>query len=258
MKRLAFAICTTLLGFNLYAQQTTIEQLKQSEAELQKIRDEQQAIVTKIEDLRLQELRENLQKFGNPELRPGDEPVKHLAMNLLYSEEHEQPFWVAHMILPEIKFGAVGRTNDFRPDSLVKTGSAVEQDYFLKDSMPDGSIKYDGFGYDRGHLAPSADFRWSLRALSESYLYSNMSPQKPEFNRDSWAKLEDLLRAYVSENDVPLYVVTGPVLRDNLPKVERSANQVSIPYHYYKVAWDPKNARMIAFVMPNRLCEAPL
>jgi endonuclease G len=41
----------------------------------------------------------------------------------------------------------------------VKTGSAVEEDYFLKYPQPDGTIKYDGFGYDRGHLAPSADFR---------------------------------------------------------------------------------------------------
>ncbi|MBK7635065.1 MAG: DNA/RNA non-specific endonuclease [Saprospiraceae bacterium] len=26
-------------------------------------------------------------------------------------------------------------------------------------------------GYDRGHLSPSADFRWSAQALSESLLF---------------------------------------------------------------------------------------
>jgi endonuclease G len=258
MRNFLSLLIPVFLSSALFSQQSTLQQIQESELELRKIRDEQQAIVLKIENLRLQEIREQLSKVGNPELRPGDEPVKHLAMNILYSEEHEQAHWVSHVILPEIRNGAVGRTNDFRPDSMISTGSAVEQDYFIKDTLPDGSFKYDGFGFDRGHLAPSADFRWSLSALSESYLYSNMSPQKAEFNRDSWAKLEDLLRAYVSENNVPLYVVTGPVLRDNLPKIERGLNKVSIPFHYFKAAWDPQNKRMIAFVMPNRLCEAPL
>lgn len=258
MRKFLLLFLPVFLASTLFSQQNTLDLIKESETELQKIREEQRAIVLKIENLKLLKIQENLKTIGNPELRPGDEPVNHRAMTILYSEAHEQAAWVSHMILPEIKEGVVGRTNDFRPDSLIATGSAVEQDYFLKETLPDGSSKYDGFGYDRGHLAPSADFRWSLSALSESYLYSNMSPQKPEFNRDSWAKLEDLLRAYVSENNVPLYVVTGPVLRDNLPKIERSVNKVSIPFHYYKVAWDPQNQRMIAFVMPNRFCEAPL
>jgi endonuclease G len=49
-------------------------------------------------------------------------------------------------------------------------------------------------GWDRGYLAPSADFRWSEKALSESYFYSNMSPQLDDFNREGWAELEGLLR----------------------------------------------------------------
>ena len=113
-------------------------------------------------------------------------------MSLVYSEEHEQAKWVAHIISPDIITGNVSRTNDFRPDPHVSTGSTVEEDYFLKYLQPDSSYKYDGYGFDRGHLAPSADFRWSTTALSESYFYSNMSPQRPEFNRGTWAELEGL------------------------------------------------------------------
>lgn len=46
------------------------------------------------------------------------------------------------------------------------------------------------------------DFRWSATALSESYFYSNMSPQLPVFNRQSWAKVEDMLRSYVDSREL--------------------------------------------------------
>jgi endonuclease G len=84
-----------------------------------------------------------------------------------------------------------------------------------------------------------------------------MSPQLADFNRDSWAKLEDLLRAYVQEKKVPLYVLTAPFLRPNLPRIERGVNHVAIPVYYYKIALDPVNRQAIAFLMPNKKCEYP-
>lgn len=240
------------------AQQTTLDELRQTEELLQTLKKNEQNLRVQLEDLKLKNLRDDLKMFGLPVLAPGDVPIEHAAMTIMYNEKHEQATWVAHVIMPDITSGLIGRSNDFRPDSLVKTGSAVEADYFLRETRPDGTIKYDGFGYDRGHLAPSADFRWSSKALSESFLYSNMSPQVAIFNRDSWAKLEDLLRAYVMENKVPLYVVTGPLLRDGLPRIERGVNKVTIPVYYYKVAWDKTNNRAIAFIMPNKKCENPL
>ncbi|MEL7163309.1 MAG: DNA/RNA non-specific endonuclease, partial [Bacteroidota bacterium] len=113
--------------------------------------------------------------------------------------------------------------------------------------------------FDRGHLAPSADFRWSQQALSESYFYSNMSPQRPEFNREGWAELERALRGYVYEHPgSALYVVTGPVLREHLPRVERSPNGVSIPERFFKVVYDPLAGRMIGFLAPNAALTHPL
>jgi endonuclease G len=54
-------------------------------------------------------------------------------------------------------------------------------------------------------LAPSADFRWSEVAVSESFYYSNMSPQKPEFNRQSWSNLEGWVRRYVGDFREPVF-----------------------------------------------------
>jgi endonuclease G len=238
--------------------QTGIDfQIQQSEIELERLNTAEKQTLLRLEDLKLQRIRRELSEKGLPKLEAGEQVVIHSAFSLLYNEQHEQAKWVAHIIIPDVASGLIGRSNDFRVDTLIPTGSATEADYFIKTPKPDGTPGYDGFGFDRGHLAPSADFRWSAKALSESFLYSNMSPQRPEFNRVSWARLEDLSRSYVERSKTQLFVVTGPVLRDNLPKVERGINKVSIPVYYYKVLLDLENERAIAFVMPNKACDYP-
>jgi DNA/RNA endonuclease G (NUC1) len=62
-----------------------------------------------------------------------------------------------------------------------------------------------------------------------------MSPQLGDFNRLKWADLEAMFREYVvSHTETQLYVVTGPILYDTLPKIERGVNKVTIPEFYYK------------------------
>ncbi len=183
--------------------------------------------------------------------------IKHSAMALIYDEEHEMAKWVQHMIITDVIDGRTSRTNDFRVDPKISTGSSEESDYFVKTTI-DGKTVYDGFGYDRGHLAASADFRWNQKALSETYYYSNMTPQAPEFNREAWAEVEMFVRDYVFRNVVDLYVVTGPVLEPNLPKQTKSKNAISIPRQHYKVALDLENQRGIAFIMANEKAEMPI
>lgn len=229
-----------------------IDALNQQLAELARQR---QQLGGQLEELKLQRIQRDLKAIG----LPSEDYILHSAMALEYAEEHEQARWVAHIILPDIITGSVGRTNDFRPDPLVATGSAVEADYFLKYLKPDSTYDYDGFGYDRGHLAPSADFRWSERALSESYFYSNMSPQIDVFNREGWAELESLIRGYVFRNPgSQLFVVTGPILREGLPVIERGVNKVSIPEYFYKVVLDREKGTGIGFIIPHRQINAPL
>ena len=84
-----------------------------------------------------------------------------------------------------------------------------------------------------------------------------MSPQVPDFNRKSWAALENELRSYVYREQVPLYVVTGGVLTADLPVSERGIHKVAIPQLFWKVAVDMVNKRGIAFLMPNQLANYP-
>jgi endonuclease G len=243
-----------------YAQSQSInEKIKLATTQLLSIEQQRRQINEKIELLKLERIQQSLEETGLPALQAGDVLVRHSAYSLAYVEKYEQARWVAHIILPDVVNGTVTRTNDFRIDEKVKTGSAVEADYFLKKMKADSSWEYDAFGYDRGHLAPSADFRWSAVALSESYYYSNMSPQLADFNRGKWGELEDAIRGYLYNNPgTELYVVTGPVLKEGLAKIERGVNKVSIPQQYFKVVADFHKKKAIGFLLPNEAISKSL
>ena len=255
--RKTLTLALLILAHFVYSQNTS-QKIVDKEKRMANLKVESAQLLSDLEGLKLVWIREELDKLGYPKSEDKVQIVKHTAMTLGYSEPDEQAAWVQHIVIPEVEYANVSRTNDFRIDSLVETGSAQEEDYFLKEVMPDGEIDYDGFGYDRGHLAPSADFRWSQKALSESYFYSNMSPQKPEFNRERWAELEAWVRTYVIDFKEHVYVVTGPVLKTSLKK--QGVNNVSIPEQYYKIVLDLSGDehKAIAFLMPNEHCAYPV
>ena len=179
-----------------------------------------------------------------PKPKPSDVIIHHVGYVLSYNETHEQANWVAYeLTLEEVK-GTFKRTNDFRPDLKVKTGSATLADY-------------RGSGYDRGHLAPAADMKWSTVAMSESFYMSNMSPQRPSFNRGIWKRLEEQVRKWAVDNK-SVYIATGGVLIPGLSKI--GPNGVSIPKMFYKVILDYQEPELkgIGFVLPNRGSKEPL
>lgn len=236
-----------LLPLQFTAAQTSIEeQIGALEQRLSELDLERDIIYSEMEGLQLGYVRQELDRIGFPACPDGGQLIHHSAMSLCYSEEHEQPLWVMHVVIPAVEFGGVSRTDDFREDTKISTGSAEKKDYWNS-------------GYDRGHLAPSADFRWSEKAVSESFYYSNMSPQKPEFNRQSWSDLEAWVRRYVGDFQEPLFVVTGGILSDEgLEKL--GPNEVTIPKRYFKIVMDlhGDEHKGAAFIMQNGINEYPV
>ncbi len=173
-----------------------------------------------------------------------DDIVYHKYYTLSYVEKHEQAEWVAYHIDSLFITTKMKRTNNFKSDTAVHSGSASTKDY-------------RGSGYDRGHLCPAADMHISKLAMKESFYMSNMSPQKPEFNRGGWRQLEELVREWTL-NEGKLYIVTGPVLNDSLIHIGK--NEVSIPEYYYKILFDytEPEIKAIAFLMPNKLITKSL
>jgi len=178
----------------------------------------------------------------------GEKLIQHAGYSFVYSEEHEQAKWIAYVLNKKELNGTLDRSDNFREDPFVSSGSASNLDYAKS-------------GYDRGHLAPAADMKWSEKAMSESFYYSNMSPQLPAFNRGIWKLLEEKVRDWAIEND-SILIVTGPILSSKNEKklATIGPNSVAVPEYYYKAILDFKKekSKSIAFVLPNKGSKLPL
>ncbi len=168
--------------------------------------------------------------------------IEHTYYSLSYSEKDEQAEWVYYELTREEALGGASRTDNFRPDDAISTRSATQADYAKS-------------GYDRGHLAPAADMGFNDVAMSESFYFSNMSPQNPSFNRGIWKKLEALTRNWALEYGA-IHIATGPILNEEFETI--GANKVSIPKYYYKVIYDEINQKAIGFILPNANSNAHL
>ena len=90
------------------------------------------------------------------------------------------PRWVAEHITRERARGAGDRgAHSFAEDAALDARWRSTND------------DYAGTPYDRGHMAPAADFKGDAAALAASFTLSNVAPQVgPGFNRDFWARFE--------------------------------------------------------------------
>lgn len=175
---------------------------------------------------------------------PSKEIIKHTYYTLSYNEKYEQANWVYYVLTDSMVIqGGQERTNKFKFDKLVPTGSARTSDYTKS-------------GYDRGHLCPAADMDFNQVAMEESFLMSNISPQAPDFNRGIWKDLETEVRNW-AKKERRIYVVTGPVFNDNKGAI--GEEQVLVPGYFFKILFDSTDKqRIIAFVLPNRKSDRPL
>lgn len=172
--------------------------------------------------------------------------VKHNGYILSYSEENEQAEWVAY----ELKKSELNyNNNDFkRPffieDPKVSSASADWKNYRKS-------------GYDKGHLCPAGDRKYSKAAFDETFYTSNISPQLHDFNEGVWNRLEQKVRYWAGKYD-GIYVVTGGILDENLPTI--GYEDVTVPNYFYKVLLDENNGeyKMIAFLVPHQDSDLPL
>ncbi len=170
--------------------------------------------------------------------------VHHQNYSLSYSEPYEQAEWVAY----ELKSSHLSSTNHKRPyfeiDNAVKSGAAHWRNY--KQS-----------GYDRGHLCPAGDRRFSKAAHDETFLTSNISPQEHQFNAGVWNRLEQKVRYWAKKYD-GVFVVTGGILKDGLKTI--GEERVAVPNQFYKIVLDNTNGKpkMLAFLLNHNDSDMPL
>ncbi|WP_378185760.1 DNA/RNA non-specific endonuclease [Aquimarina sp. W85] len=163
--------------------------------------------------------------------------INHKFYTLSYSEEHEQAEWVFYTLNKNQLRKKEYKRPYFINDPLVSTISADWRNY--KKS-----------GYDRGHLCPAGDRKFSYQAFEETFFTSNIAPQLPEFNQGIWNQLEQRVRYWTNKYD-SLIIITGGVLTDRLASI--GYESVSIPNYFYKIVLRKEQDRLhvIAFLIPN-------
>jgi len=147
------------------------------------------------------------------------EIVRHQHFTLSYSEPFEQAEWVAYLLKKEHLTYDDRKRPYFIEDPKVRTKSADWRNY-------------KGSGYDRGHLCPAGDRRFSKQAYNETFYTSNISPQDRDFNAGVWNRLEQQIRQWAKKYGT-LFVVTGGVLEDGLEEI--GEEDVDVPRYYYKI-----------------------
>ena len=163
----------------------------------------------------------------------------------LYSPSHKQSEWVAYCLTgKEVQVKGAERSNNFKEDV-----------YVISKSWKSASLSdYKRSGYDRGHLLPSADRDDTPMENEETFLLSNVSPQKPQLNRNCWNDLEQQVRRWATKYDT-VYVVTGGVLKSKSDKkpMKRIGEGVTVPNYFYKVVLTEYkgNYYSIGFIIPN-------
>lgn len=146
--------------------------------------------------------------------------------SLMYDKKEKIAYWVAYPHHPSY-LGSTGRTDNWQPDP--KFASEIQPYYFSGIS-----------GFDRGHQIPSADRTVSFLANSQTFFFTNMTPQRGDLNQKLWANLEGQVRGWMSGCDT-LYVVTGAILKtvggnETISyATDDRGGKVAVPNYYYKV-----------------------
>lgn len=144
--------------------------------------------------------------------------IKHTGYTVSYNEDWKIPNWVAYELTAAEVGGDEPRSNKFVPDPDVWGETATVFDY-------------KGKGYDRGHMAPAADMKWSRKAMKESFYFSNICPQNHNLNAGDWRILEEKARDWAVKYG-SVYIVCGPVVANENRTIGEG---VVVPSGFFKV-----------------------
>jgi len=159
-----------------------------------------------------------------------------------YSDVRGNPLWVTY----QLKTVDKNATKYKRPSQFKSDWRSLNQV---------SSANYKGSGYDRGHMAPNYAISrlYGKQAQLNSFLMSNISPQKPKLNQKLWQRLEEVEVNYFTQLKGKLWVVTGPVFDDDIQRLKSGWN-VEIPDAFYKIYLLDRVSDIplaLAFLMPQ-------
>lgn len=183
---------------------------------------------------------ENLERVILPD-EVNEIRIEYTGFNVSFNPVHHVPNYVVWELTGKEAEGDSPRKSKFRVDQDVY-GCATLDDYRRS-------------GYDRGHMAPAGDMKWSERAMDDSHYLTNIVPQDHSINGGIWSSLEKMCRHW-AVRDSALIIVCGPVLTDMTQK-SIGESGVTVPDRLFKVVMAPYTnpPRAIGFIFPNSPSE---
>jgi endonuclease G len=199
--------------------------------------------------------------MGNPSGATKDEgkPENYLVERdqyaLSYNKTTGRANWVSWH-LSTAWLGPEHRSKVFTPDTSLPTGW-----YFAVPSS------YTGTGFDRGHMCPSGDRTATKADNNATFILSNVVPQTPPNNRQTWEGLESYCRKLAQEGN-ELYIIAGPVgiggKGEKGFRLRIDGGGLSVPSATWKVIMVLPNGdsdvsrvdhttRLIAVIVPNTM-----
>lgn len=143
-----------------------------------------------------------------------------------YSEAKQCPLWVSYRLFAVGDKEGLGRISRFKTDN--RTTAKVTHDH------------YTGTGYDRGHMAPSSGIakRYDEAGWKATYKMTNICPQLPTLNQETWEAFERSVSGYYAERMGEVWVTVGPIFDGPCKKLDSTKvgrTDVQVPSHYYKI-----------------------
>ena len=162
-----------------------------------------------------------------------------------YNPKTKQPNWVGWRLTADHVDGEFLRKGiKFHEDEDVPEPRAKDEDY-------------RGSGYDRGHMCPSGDNKWSQQAQEQSFLFTNICPQNHGLNAGDWNEMEQQCRKWAVEEG-ELYIVSGPIFYGSARHKSIGKNKIPVPEAFFKVVLSMKGTpKAIGFIYKNQAGNRP-
>lgn len=172
------------------------------------------------------------------EMPASETMIEHEGFRISYNRTRLIPNWVAYELTKDETYGDVERTDYFDVDPSISGRQAQFSDY-------------SHTGYDRGHMAPAGDMKWSRDAMDACFYLTNICPQNHNLNKGAWNDLEIKCRQWARRYG-RAWIVTGPIVSSSEPKTI-GRRHVVVPDAFFKVVLVPKgnSYEAAAFVMKN-------
>lgn len=170
--------------------------------------------------------------------------LKRYSYTASYNNTTRTPNWVGWVLTSEHTDGDyVRKGHTFVEDLDVPLPRAIPND-----------IKESVCGYQRGHICPVGDNKWSFKAQKDAFLMTNISPQNGNLNQYDWRHLEEQCREWAIKYG-KIYIVAGPIFYTKIYKTV-GEHKVAVPDAFFKVILtisnnSSKEIKTIGFIYQN-------